>query len=371
MSFLRVRFLRLAIAVALIDCALLGFCWWLTEMTAWRHPGMSFSTLFLVRGSALAAAAVLLLGFAWLVLASRRPSIRIKRATLVVLGVLLPLLGAEGLFMFVPRSHDVGYTLGSMLWFRYHWRPLNSLGYRDVEHVAEPGKHLVFALGDSFTAGHGVERVEWRYSNRLASRRPDLQVLNLGRNGSDTLDELLRLRTHPLHPEVVILQYTPNDIEGAAVALGGDLPTFQPYRDLEEPLLHIVRDSFLLDYFYWLHHHSDADEYMRALRMALVDEAVVSRHLRDVQGFEEYAQGEHCRLVVVVFPFLQDLELGRATRRRVIERFRADGYAVIDVEELVRDLDPDERVVNATDGHPSARVHALVAEALVPIVSTE
>src|SRR5262249_33200607 len=52
----------------------------------------------------------------------------------------LALLAVELAFSCVARSHAVGYTLASRLWFARHWNPPgNRLGFRDAEH-AEDGR---------------------------------------------------------------------------------------------------------------------------------------------------------------------------------------------------------------------------------------
>lgn len=69
------------------------------------------------------------------------------------------------LFMFIPRSHGVGHSLGSNLWFGYYWKPLNSFGYRDRE--PDPSRPSVLFLGDSFTAGHGINHKKDRFSDQV------------------------------------------------------------------------------------------------------------------------------------------------------------------------------------------------------------
>ncbi|MBK9385717.1 MAG: SGNH/GDSL hydrolase family protein [Planctomycetes bacterium] len=359
---LRALFVSFAALLSTVGC--LWLCLWLTDGVAWGRLPLGFSTMYLVRGVLMLLAAIVIAVTLVRFAAHPRRTAGAKRLALATLGTSLTLLLLEGVFMFVPRSHDVGYTLGSKVWFRYFWRPENSLGYRDPEHVPAQGRHAVFALGDSFTAGHGIEDAETRYTNLLERRRSDIHVLNLGKNGAHTIDEWVRLQAHPMQPEALILQYTPNDIEGAAAELGLAVPGFVPYHDVAEPLQTIFRDSFLFNFLYWEVHHSDADEYLYFLRRVLDDEAVIRRHLSELALFLGYAEEHHIALVGLVFPMMQNLEFGRVTRERVIEVFRNRGYPVVDVAALVRELHTHDRVVNATDGHPSVLVNMIVADAL-------
>jgi hypothetical protein len=89
----------------------------------------------------------------------------------------------------------------------YHVRH-NAKGFRD----REPGpktKPRVAVFGDSFVWGFDVEAGE-RFTERLAARRRELEVLNLGVSGYGTDQELLLLRRElaSLAPDVVVLLFS-------------------------------------------------------------------------------------------------------------------------------------------------------------------
>ena len=46
-----------------------------------------------------------------------------------------------------------------------YWKPINSYGYRDIEHVNLKEKKLPFVVGDSFVAGHGIKNYKDLFSN--------------------------------------------------------------------------------------------------------------------------------------------------------------------------------------------------------------
>mgnify|MGYP007070991589 CR=1 FL=1 len=56
-------------------------------------------------------------------------------------------------------------------------------------------------------------------------------MLNLGRCGDDTPGEFTRLQQHPLHPDLVVLQYYPNDIDAAARRFGHTVPQSVPFAE--------------------------------------------------------------------------------------------------------------------------------------------
>jgi hypothetical protein len=84
----------------------------------------------------------------------------------------------------------------------------NAKGFRDRE-PARKTKPRVAVFGDSFVWGFDVEASE-RFTDRLAARRRDLEVLNLGVSGYGTDQELLLLRRElaELDADVVVLLFS-------------------------------------------------------------------------------------------------------------------------------------------------------------------
>lgn len=344
-------------------------CLWVTDRAIWQHQPIGFLGVYAARSSLLAVTAVAVVA-ALAVNAKLRGASRLCTGLQLAAGSsALALIALEAVFMFVPRSHNVGYTLATRIWYDKYWGPENSLGYRDVEPVRSDGKKLVFALGDSFTAGAGIPHVAARFSNVLARLRPDLQVMNLGRSGSDTGDELRRLAAHPLHPDAVVLQYYPNDIDVAAQRAGHELPPFTPYEDLPAVKLRfLVRSSFLANFVYWQLPHGDVAAYHDFLQSAHEDPAVAREQHADLERLCAWACEHRVRLMVALFPLLEDLAWSREANRDVKAFFTAHGVPVLDVADLVEDLPVPARLVNSHDGHASAIVHERVGVALARFV---
>ena len=355
----------IAIGLLLLAAGLVGTCLWLTDQELWQHNPLGWIPLFPARIVLLGLSALLLVvAFARGIVRSRC-SLWVQRVCATLLAGSLAVLFLEVAFMFVPRSHNVGYTLASGIWFADFWGKPNALGYRDVEHQREPGKKLVFTVGDSFTAGGGLRSVASRFSNLLQQQQPSLQVLNLGMNGADTIGEFRHLVEHPLQPDVVVLQWGVNDIEGAILRAGHQVPAFAPYQDMPSVKLRwLVRSSYLANFAYWAFPHSDLLAYEQQLERMLVDPKVLQLHLQDLQQFVDYATQRHVQLVVVLFPMLHDLEKSRPMIAPVRALFTQQGVPVIEVADLVQDMSPSSRMVSSQDAHPSVRVNELVAEAL-------
>ncbi|HEX5050518.1 MAG TPA: SGNH/GDSL hydrolase family protein [Planctomycetota bacterium] len=360
--------MKIGRAALLVVAVLMTACLWLTELVFSQGIHLRFWRFYAFRLALLGMSGItLFLGLMWCVVRSRL-SMSWKRCWSATYAILLALLLLEGAFMFLPASHNVGYTLGAKVWSQWYWKPVNSLGFRDPEHVAIPGKKLVFVVGDSFTAGAGIKRIEDRFSDLLGQQRPDLQVMNLGQCGGDSETEFRCLTKHPLSPDLLVLQYYVNDIEGTAARAGRRMPSFSPHQDLPALLRPVVRNSFLLDFLYWRFGHGDEQAYVEYLQAAMADKEVLQRHLQELEKFCAYATERGIPLVVVVFPCLQDLALGRSLTAPVERMFTAHDVPIVDVATLVESMDPADRTANHQDAHPSPRVHRLVADALAKVV---
>jgi hypothetical protein len=195
-------------------------------------------------------------------------------------------------------------------------------------------------------------------------------VVNLGFGGADTREELRRLEAFPYTPEVLVLAYVPNDIEGAAVARGAfDRRLYNPYRAIPLPVRLLLRHSYTLDFLYWLFPHS-GESYAGPLRQAYAREDVMDLHRRDLAALVEYARAKGAHVVVVLSPRPADVR--PSTYLDPVRRFFADQrLPVLEVGGLIESIPPAQRVVNKNDGHPSAAVHAVVAGGLRNLLASE
>lgn len=104
---------------------------------------------------------------------------------------------------------------------------INSEGNRDPEMPLErtPGRFRVAFLGDSFTWGYGVDDTA-TYVARFRRLRPDLEAVNLGMVGYGT-DQALLLwedRGAAWRPDLVVIQFTQNDVGNNALPADRDFP---------------------------------------------------------------------------------------------------------------------------------------------------
>ncbi len=138
--------------------------------------------------------------------------------TLTVMTVLAE-IGLRALFSDVTTTND-NSSYWARRWIATHVH-LNRLGYRDREFpVQKPsGVFRIAVVGDSNTFGQGIEEGD-RFTNRLqvALNRGGqrFEVLNFGRPGAETMDEVQMLKDTVvnLQPDYVLLQWFINDVEG-------------------------------------------------------------------------------------------------------------------------------------------------------------
>lgn len=76
----------------------------------------------------------------------------------------------------------------------------------------------------------------------------------------------------------------------------------------------------------------------------------------------DYARENSIQLIVLVFPFLVDVEMSDSLYvNDIVNFFRTNKVSVINVSQLVKDVPVSERIVNNNDNHPSKLVNRIVA----------
>lgn len=305
------------------------------------------------------------------ILKSTKTPETLKTISISGLIIFVFLLMLEITFMFIPRTHTFDYTNASRLWFKMYWKPINLYGYRDDIIEQDSLKKTYFFVGDSFTAGFGIKNVKDRYSNLVAESRPDINVYNLGISAIDTEQEFRYMedfiRNSSVKPDNIFLQYYGNDIDIAAINNQVNLKGFfSPYSDLPAFLSPVIRSSYFLDYFYWLFPRNDSLNYWEFLEDAYSSEKALQDHYSDLTKFIDFANDHAAELVIILFPFLQDLESSEELYMGKIRAFfESNDVKILDVSALVKGLPVSKRLVNNNDGHASELVNRLVANEIL------
>lgn len=304
-----------------------------------------------------------------------------KNATVGIVAFIFIFSVAEIVFMFIPRTHGGDKTLASRVWYHYYWKH-NSLWYRDKEYDPESAKNKfkIAILGDSFVAGHGIKSVNNRFSDLLQKRLGDEYVVfNLGHNGSDTQDELNRLKDFPIKPDFLVLCHLPNDI--------AFIPTVYESGLIQIPAF-FVAGSYLLNYFVFKfeefgrkHAHSlygnelekEHVEFLKSgeaitfhLAMFLNADSV-EVHKQRLSDIVNYCDSSHIEMGVVLFPEIWKTTLDFSeeyVNAPLADFFNAKGIPCLDTYNLFSAIPEKERVVNFNDAHPSEKAHSAIADSL-------
>jgi lysophospholipase L1-like esterase len=250
----------------------------------------------------------------------------------------------------------------------------NEMGYWEVSmkpfmDARSGGKTRIAVLGDSFTWGQGLTSSSQRFSNILGKRLgEEAEVLNFGRGGTDTRDQLQEdiPLIRKVHPDIVLLCYLSNDIHNGLHLFKPAVPHYSYFQR------HLLRASPLYNYIYY-----------RALFPAQWGAlgtwsfvSIISNY-RDPQTMEEHRQDMKkmvaavkemgARPIAVILPFPHLWEHIERPYRDAIYAAVADGYRmtgtpVIELEDLEETFPPGKFEVNPSDGHPNAAVHRTMAD---------
>jgi hypothetical protein len=289
---------------------------------------------------------------------------------LTALGSLvITLVLVELTFRYLVPVHSDGFgaTLSGQAWFRQHWKPINVRGYRDRDHSVDElvSNRVVFVTGDSFAAGHGIDRIDDRFGEVLGRKLGQgWAVVNLAQCGWATNDELRAVIGMGCEPDLIVLEWFVNDIEPAAERLGLPLPGSK--LNLRSRLMPLARVSYAFDYVHWrLINYANRDvyeDYWNSLSALFDDPRVWPEHQRDLDAFSGWARERGIPLIVVAFPNMREIPRSAPITAKVAAYLRSRGATVIDLSPILVGRDPFSLVVNGQDAHASVALHAEIGE---------
>ncbi len=253
----------------------------------------------------------------------------------------------------------------------------NENGFRDRNELTTyvpGGKQRIIFLGDSFTAGHGIRRMEDRFTDLIAARlerdKPGkFLVANLALPAYDALlvTQLAKEELLKKHYEMAacVYVYNLNDVDRFDPQTAESLQAIQN----SEPTFFLFRNTYLLNWLYFrmvAFRNTGAQSYYENLRRSYESEpwAKVRDLLKDLQQ-QCQAQGVDFRMVI--FPFVNDVGEHypfRAAHERIVEFCKAEKIPVLDLEPIFRSHANENLVVSRFDAHPNERAHVIAAQAI-------
>lgn len=333
------------------------------------YPGFPQSDSIYVRMAKLAFWLLLLIEilriFYYGVVKSKAKGI-LANITTIAVPVVVTLIFLEIIFMYIPQSHEGVLSKASQIWWEKYWHPVNKLGFHDREVEEAKGKKQVLVIGDSFAAGHGLKTIDERFSDILESKlgADKYRVYNLGVSGADTRDEAERLAKFPIKPDVIILQYFPNDVEKVGREKGLSLTGSEPYADLGGPLSTIVKRFYLPNFIYWQLPHTGFSTFDKFVQKAYTDTTILNAHLADMSKIVDYKDSTKAKMYAVFVPFLFQVDKSAGYTKPVEDYLRSRGVTIVNINDGIKQIAEKERVVGKNDGHAGPVVNALIADRL-------
>jgi GDSL-like lipase/acylhydrolase family protein len=264
---------------------------------------------------------------------------------------------------------------------------INSLGFRGHEFLEnkETGSIRVLCLGDSYTFGHHVDDDEAfpAVLNKMLREipPPGAEAINAGANGFTIVDEttFLKEKGLALHPDVVVLVFSQNDIED----LARPEPMIESMRDHAElksvfvlgPILKLLQHTAIFNGMQRTAAWLIVREKRQAVEAAQASEREAARQAELWTAYREKLVEAHgllaergIRMLLVAWPSAEQVAGSSPTSpERTLEEYARD----LGVEYL--DLTPAMSQLRASgtnpylvplDGHPSWQGHQAAAAAI-------
>jgi len=286
------------------------------------------------------------------------------KLALVVFSAACTLLLIELAFrLFVFEPSGIGsYSLAAQRWAARYWTPtINSYGYRDHEPVWKD--HALFVVGSSIAAGGGIERLEDRMPDVLGRKLgPHWTVATLAGAGWPSSKKYEHLVAFPKTPDILLVSDFENDIDAAAAKHGLTRPEVEigPQGFLKP----LSENSSLVNWFYWRSaREGSPDAYLKYLYQAFASPEIFADYMAGLDQFIGYAKQNHARLYFVIWP-IPSLINEEVIPRQVTAALEVRGASVIDLTPILKNRPLREIVVNPSDSHPNAKVHAAMAEVI-------
>jgi hypothetical protein len=281
--------------------------------------------------------------------------------------VVLLLAGGELYFRYGYADSRMEFALTKDNWSNRYVQN-NSLGYRDREWPLKTLKEreVVFAVGDSFTQGWGINDPAARFTDVLATKLGDgYAVVNLGIAGRSTINELAAMEKYPYQPpDVILWQYFINDIDIAAKSNG------TPWEPNVPSIPQIAQESYLASFLFWrlnesaLYVNSNDNLSEWDYYYAAYDNSVIwAIHQDEIDRMIAYANDSDARLIVVIFPNMRDPVRSVAYVDRVAQYMESQGVTdILKLYDAAAAWKIEDRLVSNVDSHASAAFSRYVGE---------
>jgi lysophospholipase L1-like esterase len=282
--------------------------------------------------------------------------------------MVLPLIAGELYFRYAYADPRMEFALTGGNWEQRYVQK-NSYGWRDREWTeAELSQRtVIFAVGDSFTEGWGINNPADRYTDVLGSLLGDsYAVVNMGFRGVATLHQVEAVQNYPYQPpDVIIWQYFINDIDVAAKSNG---MTWEQ-KQIDPPA--IAQESYLASFVFWrlneyqLNVNYDGKSQWDYFYEAYDNPYIWDIHRQEIDRMIDYAESADARLILVIFPHMIDPVGSIPYVDRVAQYVESRGHTdILKLFDAAAAWKLEDRIVAPYDSHASAAFNRYVGETL-------
>jgi lysophospholipase L1-like esterase len=311
--------------------------------------------------------------FLFIVGAAKYKESKVKSGILLSLASLLFVLAIFEFYLITFSFETTGAGADNVITHRHWYNKYvsnNKYGFWErnldkYENPAERKKQIVIAaVGDSFTWAQGIRGKSYRFTERLESQLNSatgggrVSVLNFGRGGADTLQELeiVEKYVRKIHPDIVLLGYLSNDIVFKCGA--------EDYDKTWEVLSTITPT---VNFIYWRIIGPSTFEkvsllYMKCIVDSYNNEEIFKKHIEHLDKIFSIVKADGGQPVFVLMPFPSMWTMfSKHTREDIYGRLKSAvahlGVPVIDLSYMEDKYTIHEFQVNHFDPHPNARMH--------------
>jgi lysophospholipase L1-like esterase len=290
-----------------------------------------------------------------------------KNLLLGIFSILFSLLFLEGVFCFVPKTSNYGKTLAREIWEDYYWR-INKEGFRDEEYSKKNSnkKKLVF-IGDSFTAGQGINNPANRYSDLIGLVVKDsFEFYNAGFTGSNTDIKTEILASLTFKPDVVIYQYFFDDIADTRIRFDSTATAHQyPYANYPHVITYAIENSYLINYLYWLYPHFELTQYLNFLISSYSNPKIAAEHDKLISKMIAYTKANNIRLVFLTIPMPSLYGFSNQCTKKIEQLVQDSAIMNINVTAALDTFPNSELIVNKNDFHLNEKGNRIVANEIL------
>lgn len=263
-----------------------------------------------------------------------------------------------------PEQKDLVFQSGEITRYRDN---------REFPKALPPEKHHICFIGDSFTYGHGIPRVEDRFSNRVGA------LLDEDRPGKFVISNLADAGRDTHWVEVVLQNLIKSDYRVDTfvyVLCLNDIETFHPrhrtyYDDLfsHGPSFPLIGESYFLSFAYFrtkLIFVPDVQNYYSFVKEYYEGDPW-QRMRSKLDDIHRLCEQNEIDFRIMVFPFLHTLgpEYGFHQPHKQLAAYgEKAGIPLLDLEPVLAPHVEEGLTVNPFDAHPNERAHRLAAEAI-------